>query len=72
MLVLDAVLLMLAGLWSARPWLIAWGVVFAAGAIGVLVLRRRHVKRLEELADARNALRGELGNLAKTLRDQRR
>jgi membrane protein implicated in regulation of membrane protease activity len=72
LLVLDAVLLVLAGLWSARPWLIAWGVLFGAGAIAVLVLRRRYVKRLEELADARNALRGELGDLAKTLRSHRR
>jgi hypothetical protein len=69
LLALDAVLLALAGLWSARPGLVAWGAVLGAGAIGVLVLRRRYVKRLEELADARRALRGELGDLARTLRD---
>jgi prepilin signal peptidase PulO-like enzyme (type II secretory pathway) len=72
LLALDAVLLGLAGLWSARLGLLVWGALFGAGAIGVLVLRRRYVKRLEELDDARRALRGELGDLAKTLRDHLR
>ena len=72
LLALDAVLLALAGLWSARLGLIAWGALLGAGAVGVLLLRRRYEKRLEELADARNALRGELGELAKTLRNRLR
>jgi hypothetical protein len=69
LLSLDAVLLVLAGVWAARPWLIGWGALFGAGALGVLLFRRRYVKRLEELADAREALRGELGDLARTLRE---
>jgi len=71
-LALDAVLLVLAGLWSARAGLVVWGGLCGGGALGVLGLRRRYVKRLEELADDRLALRGELGDLAKTLRDRLR
>lgn len=68
LLLLDAVLLALAGVWAGRPWLIVWGALFGAGAVGVLVLRRRHLRRLAELAEARAGLRAELGTIARTLR----
>jgi hypothetical protein len=58
--VLDAALLAAAGVWTGRPSLIGWGVAFVAAAGGVIVLRRRHVKSLGEIARARALLRQEL------------
>ena len=71
-LALDAVLLVLAGVWSSRPILAAWGVLLGAGAVWVVVLRRRYLARLEELARARESLKRELGELARAVRDMRR
>ena len=59
-LLLDAVLLATAGVWAARPALIGWSLVFVLGAGGVLLLRRRHVRSLREVARARAMLRQEL------------
>jgi hypothetical protein len=59
----------LVGVWAGRPWLIVWGALFGAAAIGVLALRRRYVRRLDELAGARADLRAELGGIARTLHD---
>jgi hypothetical protein len=54
------VLLAAAGVWTARPALVGWGVAFVAAAGGVIVLRRRHVRSLGEIARARALLRQEL------------
>ena len=64
-LAIDAVLLMLAGLWSDRVVLVILGVVFAVAAMGVLLYWRAHKKRIEEIAKARDDLKAE----AEALRD---
>jgi membrane protein required for beta-lactamase induction len=69
LLLLDGVLLVLAGVWAGRFGLVLWGVLFGAAAIGVLGLRRRHVRRLDELAKARAELRAEVGSIARALHD---
>jgi hypothetical protein len=46
--------------WAARPTLIGWSLAFVLGAVGVLLLRRRHVRSLGEIAQARAMLRQEL------------
>jgi hypothetical protein len=59
-LLLDAVLLAAAGVWTDRPALIGWGAAFVLAAGGVIVLRRRHARSLAEIARARALLRQEL------------
>jgi len=59
-LVLDGLLLGLAGLWGGRPGLLVWGLGFGVAAVGVLWLRRRYLHRLAEVDRARDALRREL------------
>jgi len=54
------VLLAAAGVWADRPVLIGWRVAFGLGAGGVVLLRRRHVRSLGEIARARALLRQEL------------
>ncbi len=58
-LAIDAILLMLAGLWSDRVVLVILGVVFAVAAVGVLLYWRAHQRQLEEIAKARDDLRAE-------------
>lgn len=70
-LLLDAVLLALAGVWLARPAFLVWSVVFAAGAVGVTLLWRRHLVRLGELDEARAALRREISRISRTIQDAR-
>lgn len=70
-LLLDAVLLALAGVWLARPAFLVWSVVFAAGAVGVTLLWRRHLVRLGELDEARAALRREIRRISRTIQDAR-
>jgi hypothetical protein len=59
-LLLDAVLLGVAAVWGGRPGLLAWSAAFVLLAVGVVVLRRRYLRRLEEIARARARLRQEL------------
>lgn len=59
-LLLDAVLLGVVAVWDDRPALLAWSAVFAAMAVGVLIMRRRHLRSLEEITRARELLRREL------------
>ena len=58
-LAIDAILLILAGLWSDRVVLVILGVVFAVAAVGVLFYWRAHPRQLEEIAKARDDLRAE-------------
>jgi len=67
-LLLDGVLLGLAGLWSHRPGLIAGGVLCGALAGGVLLLWRRQRRLLAEMADARRAVSAEARALRELLR----
>lgn len=71
-LLLDAVLLILAGVWSDRYVLVFWGVVFVAGAVGVTFLWRRYLSHLGELDAARRDMRDEVEQLRLTFRDGRR
>jgi predicted alpha/beta hydrolase len=54
-LLLDAVLLFLAGLWSDRLGLMLWGAGFGAAAVTVYVSWRRYLRHLRQLrADIRS------------------
>ncbi len=59
-LLLDGLLLGLAGLWGERLDLLLWALGFGLAAAGVLWLRRRYLQRLAEVERAREALRREL------------
>ena len=66
---LDAVLLLMAGAWTGRRALSLWGVVFAAGTVGVVVLWRRYLRHLLDLDEARAAraaLAGEVERLRRS------
>jgi hypothetical protein len=59
-LLLDAVLLGVVAVWDGRPGLLAWSGGFLLLAVGVVLLRRRYRRRLDEIARARALLRQEL------------
>ena len=65
-LALDAVLLVLAGVWLDRWVLIAWGIVFGAGAFGVVWWWRRYLRHLVDLHEARASLFGEIEGLRRS------
>lgn len=71
-LMLDAVLLVLAGAWMSRAGLIVWGVLFAGASVAVVVLWRRYLAQLLELDQARAALRQEVRRLSQAVEDARR
>lgn len=68
-LLLDAVLLALAGVWMDRPILVFWGVLFAAGAAGMPFVWRWYLADLVELDDARRTMRRKVEDLRVELRD---
>lgn len=59
-LLADAMLLGAAGFRAGRPLLVVWGAVFLAAAGAVLLLWRRYLRRLDEIARDRARLRQEL------------
>jgi hypothetical protein len=65
-LALDAVLLVVAGVLLDRWALIAWGVVFGAGAFGVLWWWRRYLRHMAELREAEAALVMEMEGLRRS------
>jgi fatty acid desaturase len=67
-LAIDAILLVLAGLWSDRLVLVVLGVVFALAAVGVLFYWRAHKRRLEEITRARADLKAEAEALRELIR----
>jgi len=67
-LLLDGVLLFLAGVWSRHPGLIGGALACGAIAGGVLLLWRRQQRLLAEMAVAREAVRQEAGALRDLLR----
>jgi hypothetical protein len=69
-LLLDGALLGLVGWWDGRPGLLIAAGLLAAGAVGVVLLRRRYLTRLDEIAAARAALRREAAALARSLRQR--
>jgi len=70
-LLLDGVLLLLAGMWSNRPGLVLWGTVLLLGALGVGAYWRHHTRRLTELREALQAEAHELYRLKRDI-DERR
>ena len=68
LLALDAVLLVLAGVWLRRAGLVAWGVVLGMLAAAPIVLWRRYVRQMDEVDGARHAMAQELRHLQQTLR----
>jgi hypothetical protein len=68
-LLLDAVLLVLAGWWSGRVALVVWGSVFLCGAGGVILVWRRYLAHLGEVDAARRAVRAEVDRLRIALRE---
>ncbi|HEY2825504.1 MAG TPA: hypothetical protein VGI83_08170 [Gemmatimonadales bacterium] len=65
-LALDAVLLIMAGVWSDRWALTAWGAGFGIAAFAVVALWRRYLRQLVDLDDARRALAGEIERLRRS------
>lgn len=62
-LLLDAALLGVAAVWGRRPALLVWSLALALVALGVVLLRVRYLRRLQEIARARAQLRQELRTL---------
>lgn len=69
-LLLDAVLLMLAGVWSDRIGLVAVGGVSVIIAAGLLLSWRRYLKRLADIDVARHDLKNEVKELGSLTRDR--
>lgn len=69
MLVLDAVLLLLAGIWLGRPWLFLPAGLCALGAAATVMLWRRYRRRVQELAGLIEARRGDARREAEAIRD---
>ncbi len=67
-LILDGVLLALAGLWSARYGLLLSGLVFLAIAGLVFKAWQRHQARMRELAEARRDVADEARALRELVR----
>lgn len=65
-LALDGVLLLVAGSWSGSVGLSLLGTIFLAGAASMVLVWRRYQRKLEELNQARAAMRQEFD----LLRDQ--
>lgn len=66
-LAFDGAVLLALGLWSARPLLLVIGTVLFLGSGGVLLLWRQHLRRLDEIAEARRDLRNETEELRRLL-----
>jgi membrane protein implicated in regulation of membrane protease activity len=65
---LDAVLLVLGGVWTHRLSLVFWGCFFGGLAVLPIVLWRRYRGRLEEVRSARRAVAQELRHWEATRR----
>jgi len=59
-LLLDAALLGTLAVWGRRPALLVWSAAFVMLACGVVYLRWRYRRRLDEIARARARLRQDL------------
>lgn len=68
-LLLDAILLISAGLWTERMVLVGGGAGSAIIAAVLLLSWRRHLKRLADIDTARRDLRNEVEELGKLSRD---
>ena len=70
-LLLDAVLLISAGLWTDRLGLVVGGAVSAIIAAGLLLFWRRYLKRLADIDIARHDLINEVKELGSLTRDRK-
>ena len=68
-LLLDAMLLISAGVWTDRMGLVAGGVASAIIAAVLLLSWRRHLLRLADIEAARHDLKNEVKELGKLTRD---
>lgn len=64
-LLLDAILLITAGLWDDRIGLVAGGVASGVVALVLLLLWRSHQRRVAEIDVARRDLRQQVAELSK-------
>jgi len=69
LLLLDAVLLISAGVWADRMGLVAGGSLSAILAAVLLLSWRRHLRRLADIDSARSDLKNEVKELGKLTRD---
>jgi len=69
MLALDAVLLLLAGIWLGRPWLFVPAGFCVLAAAGTVMLWRRYRRRVRDLAGLIEARRNEARREAEAIRD---
>ena len=67
-LAFDGAALMGLGVWSGRPGFLVAGVVLILSSVLVLLFWRRHLRRLDEIAEARRELRDEAEELRRILR----
>jgi protein-S-isoprenylcysteine O-methyltransferase Ste14 len=67
-LALDGFLLVGAWIWTGRPWLLVWGGICLLAVGGVLLGWRRYRRMLDELDADRTALRQDIQDLRKSLR----
>lgn len=70
-LLLDAVLLVSAGVWTDRMGLVAGGAASAVVAAGLLLSWRRYLTRLADIDAARHDLKDEVKELGTLTRDRR-
>jgi hypothetical protein len=61
----DGALLLWLGWWTGRAWLVVSGLVLFVSSGLVIVFWRQHLRRLDQIAEARRELREE----ARSLRD---
>lgn len=69
-LALDGILLVLAGVWSHRPALLVWGVIFFLATGAVVAYWRYHVRRMAALQLEVDARAVELRRMAEELRKE--
>ena len=67
-LAFDGAALMGLGIWSGRSTILVAGVVLSLSSGLVVVFWRRHLRRLEEIDQARRDLRDEAEDLRRLLR----
>jgi hypothetical protein len=70
-LLLDGLLLLLAGAWSHRIGLIILGIGFGVAAVGTAAYWRRHVRQLKQLRAELDARRREFDQLRQEIERQR-
>ena len=67
-LAFDGAVLAGLGIWSGRHWFLVTGAVLFVSSGVVLLFWRRHLRRLDEIEEARRDLRQEAEELRRLLR----